>query len=190
MVRRPSAEPQERWTTVVVDTSPEFRIQTAEAGAKRLDAVLLTHDHADQCHGLDDIRAFAIRQRQRIDVWMDEATRAAVMRRFGYIFEGEGMYPPIADLNDPIPAHGDALERGRTFRTDPDRHLRPGSRRGEKRGLSLWRRCLFQRCRRSPAESSVPALRRAGCVDRRRSAPDAAPHPLQPRPGADAGSRG
>ena len=105
MVRRPSAEPPDRWTTVVVDASPEFRIQTAEAGAKRLDAVLLTHDHADQCHGLDDIRAFAIRQRQRIDVWMDEATQAAVMRRFGYIFEGEGMYPPIATPRD-IPDHG------------------------------------------------------------------------------------
>ena len=47
----------------VVDTSPEFRLQTADAGARRLDALLLTHDHADQSHGIDDIRAFALRQR-------------------------------------------------------------------------------------------------------------------------------
>ena len=106
MVRRLSAGPPEAQTTVVIDTSPEFRIQTAEAGAKRLDAVLLTHDHADQSHGIDDIRAFALRQRTRIDCWMDAATRATLLRRFGYVFEGEGMYPAIANARD-IPAHGE-----------------------------------------------------------------------------------
>ncbi len=105
MVRRPSADSPDRWTTVVVDASPEFRIQTADAGAKRLDALLLTHDHADQCHGLDDIRAFALKQRARIPVWMDAATRELMMRRFGYIFEGEGMYPSIASEHD-VPEHG------------------------------------------------------------------------------------
>ncbi|HWA63023.1 MAG TPA: MBL fold metallo-hydrolase [Caulobacteraceae bacterium] len=85
-------------TTIVVDASPEFRQQTAAAGVKRLDALLMTHDHADQSHGIDDIRAFALAQRQRIPCWMDEATRATLTRRFGYIFEGEGMYPAIADL--------------------------------------------------------------------------------------------
>ena len=107
MVRRMSDGPPETWTTVVIDTSPEFRIQTAAAGAKRLDAVLLTHDHADQSHGLDDIRAFALRQRGRIDCWMDAATRTTLLRRFGYVFEGEGMYSAIADARD-IPPHGEA----------------------------------------------------------------------------------
>jgi phosphoribosyl 1,2-cyclic phosphate phosphodiesterase len=94
-------------TTVLVDASPELRIQTARAGVKRLDAVLLTHDHADQVHGLDDVRAFFLRQQARIPCWMDAATDRTMMRRFGYIFEGEGGYPAICDRR-PIPPHGTA----------------------------------------------------------------------------------
>ncbi len=105
MVRRPSAEPPDRWTTVVVDASPEFRQQTAAAGALRLDGLLMTHDHADQSHGIDDIRAFAIRQRARMTCHADVATEATLLRRFGYIFHGEKSYPAIANLTR-IPEHG------------------------------------------------------------------------------------
>ncbi len=84
-------------TTVLVDTSPDLRLQTAAAGVRRLDAVLLTHDHADQVHGIDDVRAFFIRQRARIPCHMDAATWATLQRRFGYIFEAEGGYPAICD---------------------------------------------------------------------------------------------
>lgn len=96
-----------RQTTAIVDASPELRLQTARAGVKRLDAVLLTHDHADQVHGLDDVRAFYLRQQARIPCWMDAATERTMMRRFGYIFEGEGGYPAICD-REPIPRHGQA----------------------------------------------------------------------------------
>lgn len=107
LVRRKGVS-AERETTVVVDTSPDFRLQSALAGVKRLDAVLLTHDHADQVHGLDDVRAFFIRQRGvRIDCHMDAATHDTMMRRFGYIFEGEGGYPAICEPR-PIPPHGRA----------------------------------------------------------------------------------
>ncbi len=106
MVRRLSDGPPDRQTTIVIDASPEFRIQTAAAGAKRLDAVLLTHDHADQIHGIDDIRAFFLRQREKIDCWMDMSTRATLLRRFDYVFNGEGMYPGIATPRD-IPGHGE-----------------------------------------------------------------------------------
>ena len=92
-------------TTAIVDTSPDLRLQTAQAGAKRLDGILLTHDHADQVHGIDDVRAFFIRQRARIACHMDAATDASMMRRFGYVFEGQGGYPAICDRRS-IPAHG------------------------------------------------------------------------------------
>lgn len=107
MVRRLSEEGAAKQTTVVVDASPEFRLQTSAAGVRRLDGLLMTHDHADQAHGIDDIRAFALAQGARIGCWMDATTRANLMRRFGYIFEGEGYYPAIADIHE-IPPHGTA----------------------------------------------------------------------------------
>jgi phosphoribosyl 1,2-cyclic phosphate phosphodiesterase len=105
MIRRRSGEGPERWTTAVIDASPEFRLQTAAAGAKRLDALLLTHDHADQSHGIDDIRAFAMNQRARIPCWADPPTTQTMLTRFGYIFHGEKGYPAISDLVA-APPHG------------------------------------------------------------------------------------
>jgi phosphoribosyl 1,2-cyclic phosphate phosphodiesterase len=106
MIRRMSGEGPQRWTTVVVDASPEFRLQTAGAGARRLDALLLTHDHADQSHGIDDIRAFAMVQRARIPCWADPPTTKTLETRFGYVFRGEQGYPAIADIM-PVPPHGE-----------------------------------------------------------------------------------
>ncbi len=103
LVRRRGAGPEVE-TTAIVDTSPDLRLQTANAGARRLDAVLLTHDHADQVHGLDDVRAFYLRQGTQIPCHMDAATDATLQRRFGYIFEGEAGYPAICERRA-IPAH-------------------------------------------------------------------------------------
>jgi phosphoribosyl 1,2-cyclic phosphate phosphodiesterase len=105
LVRRPAAQTTDPATTIVVDTSPDFRLQAAGAGVRRLDAVLFTHDHADQAHGIDDVRAFAIKMRRRVPCYMDGATMRSLKRRFGYIFEGEGGYPAICDAL-PLPAHG------------------------------------------------------------------------------------
>ena len=94
-------------TTAVIDASPEFRLQMNAAGARRLDALLLTHDHADQCHGIDDIRAFAHKQRERIPVWMDAVTAESLAQRFDYLFFGKGGYPAIGDIRV-VPPHGEA----------------------------------------------------------------------------------
>ena len=94
-------------TTVLVDTAPELRQQTAAAGVSTLDAVLWTHDHADQVHGIDDLRAFFLSGRRRVPGYADAATRATLEGRFGYVFTGEGFYPAIADLLD-MPANGTA----------------------------------------------------------------------------------
>jgi phosphoribosyl 1,2-cyclic phosphate phosphodiesterase len=84
-------------TLVLVDTSPDMRDQLLAARIHRLDAVLLTHEHADQCHGIDDLRALVIRHRQRMPVHMDQVTADIVGRRFDYCFEGAGAYPAILD---------------------------------------------------------------------------------------------
>jgi phosphoribosyl 1,2-cyclic phosphate phosphodiesterase len=105
LVRR-KGEAAETETTLIVDTAPDLVSQTAGAGAKRLDGVLLTHDHADQVHGIDDIRAFFIRQRAPVPCYTDASTARTMTRRFDYVFEGDGGYPAIAQLR-PIPSHGE-----------------------------------------------------------------------------------
>ena len=97
LVRRKAKVEGAPETSVLIDTAPEFRQQAAAAGLERVDAVLYTHDHADQTHGIDDLRAFWIRQRRRTPCYMDAFTYERLMHRFNYIFEGEGGYPPICD---------------------------------------------------------------------------------------------
>tara|TARA_R110000868_G_scaffold350693_2_gene612011 strand:- start:9332 stop:10141 length:810 start_codon:yes stop_codon:yes gene_type:complete len=84
-------------TTVLVDTSPDMRDQLLDANVNWIDGVLMTHDHADQTHGIDDLRMVALNGRRRVDVWMDEPTSATLTRRFDYCFTqtpGSG-YPAI-----------------------------------------------------------------------------------------------
>ena len=97
-------------TSAVIDTSPDFREQMLDAGVARVDAVVLTHDHADQTHGLDDLRAFAIRTRKRIPVWLDRSTAGGVIDRFRYCFEQApgSWYPAILDERA-LPAPGAAF---------------------------------------------------------------------------------
>ena len=92
-------------TSVVIDTSPDLREQMLAAGVRHLDAVLYTHDHADQTHGIDDLRTFAARARRRLPAYMDAATRDALTRRFDYIFESRNGYPALLDAHD-LPPHG------------------------------------------------------------------------------------
>ncbi len=83
-------------TTVLIDTPPELRQQLAGSRVAHLDAVIISHDHADQTNGFDDLRAFFIKARATLPVWMDETTRATFMPRFGYAFRSKGGYPAIA----------------------------------------------------------------------------------------------
>src|SRR5450432_2955218 len=58
-------------TRLLVDTSPDMREQLLAANAGRLDGVLITHDHADQLHGIDDLRVVAMNMKRRLDLWSD-----------------------------------------------------------------------------------------------------------------------
>ncbi len=74
-------------TTVLVDTPPDLREQCLQHDVVHVDGVLYTHDHADHTHGIDDLRAFAINERRRIDVYMDDLTWDGLLLRFRYCFE-------------------------------------------------------------------------------------------------------
>lgn len=84
-------------TSVVIDTSPDFRQQMLDANVKRLDGVLYTHSHADHVHGIDDLRGFVILQRERIPIYADDESFERIHSGFQYCFEPpEGsMYPAI-----------------------------------------------------------------------------------------------
>jgi phosphoribosyl 1,2-cyclic phosphate phosphodiesterase len=97
-------------TVSVIDTSPDFREQMLSAGVKRLDAVVFTHDHADQTHGIDDLRPYVLRARKRMPVWMIPETAASLTSRFKYVFESKpgSPYPSILDGRE-IPAEGEVF---------------------------------------------------------------------------------
>jgi len=73
--------------SILVDASPDLRQQLLDAEIKHVDAVLFTHDHADHCHGIDDLRFLRPDSKKPpIDAWATPETLAALQRRFEYIF--------------------------------------------------------------------------------------------------------
>jgi len=59
-------------TRVVIDTSPDLREQLIDTNVDHIDAVFLTHEHADQTHGIDDLRSVVLHQRRRIPVYLNQ----------------------------------------------------------------------------------------------------------------------
>lgn len=92
------SEAGERPTRLLIDTPPDLREQLLDAGVGELDAVAFTHDHADQTHGIDDVRPIVIRMRKALKAYLDEETGRTLVSKFQYCFEGQGAYPPILDL--------------------------------------------------------------------------------------------
>ena len=74
-------------TTVVIDTTPDFRYQMLRTQTTRLNAVLFTHPHRDHYAGLDDIRPFNFFSHQPMHIYANELTQVAIKRDFYYAFE-------------------------------------------------------------------------------------------------------
>lgn len=74
-------------SSILIDTSVDFRQQALMHGIGRLDAILLTHPHADHILGMDETRVFAFWQRRSIPVYGSPATLEGVRRTFWYAFE-------------------------------------------------------------------------------------------------------
>lgn len=83
-------------TRLLVDVTPDLRIQALRAGLTSVHAVLLTHTHADHCHGLDDMRGlYWGGGRKPVDLWGYPESLASVRRTFGYIFDEDYDYKGI-----------------------------------------------------------------------------------------------
>ena len=85
---RPSVLVSYEDRNVLIDTTPDFRLQALRAKINHLDAVIFTHSHADHIMGLDDVRPFNFRQKGQIPIYAAPDTMAAIQRCFPYIFDG------------------------------------------------------------------------------------------------------
>lgn len=85
-------------TRLLIDTSPDLRNQFLTNGLSWITSVIWTHDHADQTHGLDDLRILAYTAGQRVIGYADEFTLQRLKRKFGYCFvTADDGYPPIIE---------------------------------------------------------------------------------------------
>ncbi len=162
-------------TRVLIDTSPDMRMQLLDAGVSKVDAVVYTHAHADHVHGLDDLRMIVFNTRKRMEVWADMPTQNDLYARFRYAFitpEGSN-YPPICVMNTiegdvtisgdggditltPLPVqHGQIKALGfriNNFAYMPDVSDIPDTTWAQLSGLDIW---VLDALRRKPHPSHV-----------------------------------
>jgi len=175
-------------TQVLIDMGPDLRAQLLDQNIDRLDAVLLTHSHADHVHGIDEVRPLVFLHKRRIDLYMDADTAAVVKSHFGYIFEtppGSG-YPPLLNERRLVPGvpvtiggpggeitflpfrlnHGeiDALGfRIGDFAYTPDLNGIPAESEPYLRGLDVW---VVDALRYTPHPSHFTVADTLGWIDR------------------------
>jgi len=89
---------------LLVDCGPDIRAQLLDADIGDLDHVIVTHDHADHCHGIDELRPIAQSHGGSIPLHARPDVLERLKRRFDYIFAGSGFYAPVAE---PVPVGGE-----------------------------------------------------------------------------------
>jgi phosphoribosyl 1,2-cyclic phosphate phosphodiesterase len=101
--------------TLLVDCGPDLRQQLLAAEVDQIDGVLVTHDHADHCHGIDDLRPLV---RGGMPLHAREDVLERLQQRFRYVFSGSGLYPPLAEPR-PVSERLQVGEAGITFADQP-----------------------------------------------------------------------
>jgi phosphoribosyl 1,2-cyclic phosphate phosphodiesterase len=97
---RCSALIQTQSENVLIDTSPDLRQQLIKNKVKKIDKVFYSHMHADQTHGINDLRVFYIQNKKTIPVYANQPTKKYLINTFKYIFAGYGdEYPPTLKMN-------------------------------------------------------------------------------------------
>ena len=89
-------------TRLLIDAGPDLRAQLLAAEVATIDRVIITHDHADHIHGLDDLRQLAHNQHEPVALFARAEVLGRIRERFRYLFEGNALYPAVV--------HGEAVE--------------------------------------------------------------------------------
>jgi len=83
---------------ILIDTSPDLREQMIKNKIKKIDTVLYSHPHADQTHGINDLRVFYMRTKKKISIYADQSTSKYLKNNFSYCFRNSYGYPSILNL--------------------------------------------------------------------------------------------
>ena len=83
---------------LVIDAGPDFRQQMLRANVKRLDGILLTHEHKDHVAGLDDVRAFNYITSEAVKIYAEKRVQETLRKEYSYAFEEE-KYPGVPEFN-------------------------------------------------------------------------------------------
>ena len=86
-------------SNTLIDTSPDLRFQLIKNKIKRIDRVLFSHFHADQTHGINELRIFFLKNKKKIPVFADKPTKKYLLKTFKYCFKKTSSYPPVAKVN-------------------------------------------------------------------------------------------
>jgi phosphoribosyl 1,2-cyclic phosphate phosphodiesterase len=169
---------------ILVDTSPDMRAQLLDADVADIDAVIWTHDHADHCHGLDDLRQVYHVKGKPVDGFARQQTLDSLHERFGYAFLGRDGYPPTIDghrLPDQLmigdiavsvvdQPHGNIMSAGLRFDVDGrsiaySTDINEMTDEVEKlfEGLDLW---IVDALRESPHPTHTHLAKTLGWIDR------------------------
>ena len=103
---RTSAYIRQGGTSLLIDTSPELRLQCLAHDVRRVDAVLFTHHHIDHVAGLDDLRRFNWIQKGPIPLYGQQATLDRLATMFSYVFDPDMEYPSAIPQLTPNPIVG------------------------------------------------------------------------------------
>ena len=84
---------------ILIDTSPDLRFQLIKQKIKNIHNIIYSHLHADQTHGINDLRVFCLKNKKKIDVYTNKATKKYLQNNFSYCFKKQYNYPPTLKLN-------------------------------------------------------------------------------------------
>ena len=84
----------------LIDSSPDIKNQLIRSKVKQIDKIFYTHPHADQTHGINELRVFYLKNKKKIDVYADKSTKKYLLNSFSYCFKNSFDYPATLKMNN------------------------------------------------------------------------------------------